>query len=325
MTTRSFKVKNGLIIGSSTEVTSIVDEDTMTSNSATALATQQSIKAYVDTQTAAAGLLTVIGDDSSAASVTIENDDLKIAGGANITTSGSGDTLTAALDAALTGLTSVQIDSLNLQDNTITTDSNADLTLAPGGTGDINLTAGADINVPANIGMTFGNDGEKIEGNGTNLTIASSGLCTITATGNTVVTNNLLVSGTTTLTGALAIGDLNILSDGSITTDSNGDLDLAPAGTGDINLTAGADVNIPADIGLTFGNDGEKIEGDGTDLTIASSGALNINNTGTCTVSGALTVTGNLTVNGTTTTNNSVNTTIADNMIELNSGISSSG
>ena len=103
MTTRSFKVKNGLIIGSSTEVTSIVDEDTMTSNSATALATQQSIKAYVDTQTAAAGLLTVIGDDSSAASVTIENDDLKIAGGANITTSGSGDTLTAALDAALTG------------------------------------------------------------------------------------------------------------------------------------------------------------------------------------------------------------------------------
>ena len=41
------------------------------------------------------------------------------------------------------------------------------------------------------------------------------------------------------------------------------------AGTGDINLTAGADVNIPANIGLTFGNDAEKIEGDGTDLTIA--------------------------------------------------------
>ena len=41
-------------------------------------------------------------------------------------------------------------------------------------------------------------------------------------------------------------------------------------------MNAGADVNIPADKGLTFGNDGEKIEGDGTDLTIASSNLLNL-------------------------------------------------
>tara|TARA_Y100001963_G_scaffold153069_1_gene239064 strand:- start:42 stop:2087 length:2046 start_codon:yes stop_codon:yes gene_type:complete len=40
---------------------------------------------------------------------------------------------------------------------------------------------------------------------------------------------------------------------------------------GDINLNAFADVNIPANIGLTFGDAGEKIEGDGTDLTITSS------------------------------------------------------
>jgi hypothetical protein len=78
-------------------------------------------------------------------------------------------------------------------------------------------------------------------------------------------------------------------------------------------------------LGLTFGDDGEKIEGDGTDLTISSSGALNINNTGLATVSGNLTVTGDLTINGSTTTNSSTNTTIADNIIELNSGISSSG
>ena len=49
MATRSFKVKNGLIIGATTEITSILDEDAMGSDSATALATQQSIKAYVDT------------------------------------------------------------------------------------------------------------------------------------------------------------------------------------------------------------------------------------------------------------------------------------
>ena len=49
----AFKVKNGLIIGNTTEITSIVDEDNFASNSATALATQQSIKAYVDATVAA--------------------------------------------------------------------------------------------------------------------------------------------------------------------------------------------------------------------------------------------------------------------------------
>jgi hypothetical protein len=94
--------------------------------------------------------------------------------------------------------------------------------------------------------------------------------------------------------------------------------------TGNINLTAGADVAIPNNIGLLMGSGGEKIESDGTDLTITSTGALNLTVTGETSVSGALTVTGDLTVNGTTTTNNSVNLTVDDNLIELNSGISAS-
>jgi len=94
--------------------------------------------------------------------------------------------------------------------------------------------------------------------------------------------------------------------------------------TGNINLTAGADVAIPNNIGVLFGSGGEKIESDGTDLTVTSTGALNLNATGTTSVAGALTVTGDLTVNGTTTTNNSVNLTVDDNIIELNSGISAS-
>jgi len=94
--------------------------------------------------------------------------------------------------------------------------------------------------------------------------------------------------------------------------------------TGNINLTAGADVAIPNDVGVLFGNGGEKIESDGTDLTVTSTGALNLTVTGQTSVSGALVVTGDLTVNGTTTTNNSVNLTVDDNLIELNSGISAS-
>ena len=59
MATRAFKVKQGLLIGSSTtEIGNILDEDNMASDSATALATQQSIKAYVDSQTTAAGTCT---------------------------------------------------------------------------------------------------------------------------------------------------------------------------------------------------------------------------------------------------------------------------
>ena len=52
----------------------------------------------------------------------------------------------------------------------------------------------------------------------------------------------------------------------------------------DLNLVSGADINIPASIGLTFGNDGEKIEGDGTDLTISSSAVLTLDAGGGITI-----------------------------------------
>ena len=67
------------------------------------------------------------------------------------------------------------------------------------------MTANADVNLPNNIGLVFGDDGEKIEGDGTNLTISSSGLCTITATGQTVITNDLVVSGNLTVDGTNTI------------------------------------------------------------------------------------------------------------------------
>ena len=109
-----------LTIANTTAITAILDEDAMGSNSATELATQQSIKAYVDSEVSSSGVLTVIDDSSSAVSVTIASDDLKIAGGANITTSASGDVLTVALDAAVSGLTNLTVDNLNVNGNTIT-------------------------------------------------------------------------------------------------------------------------------------------------------------------------------------------------------------
>jgi hypothetical protein len=69
----------------------------------------------------------------------------------------------------------------------------------------INLNATTDAHLANDIGLVFGDAGEKIEGDGTDLTISSSGLCTITATGNTVITNNALISGNLVLTGNLTV------------------------------------------------------------------------------------------------------------------------
>jgi|TARA_A100001015_G_scaffold163961_2_gene182262 hypothetical protein len=86
---------------------------------------------------------------------------------------------------------------------------------------------------------------------------------------------------------------------------------------------SGGDINLPSNIGLTFGDDGEKIEGDGTNLTISSSGTLTISNTGLMTVSGSLKVAGDLTVDGTQTILNTTTLSVEDNIIEVNRNVSS--
>jgi hypothetical protein len=86
-----------------------------------------------------------------------------------------------------------------------------------------------------------------------------------------------IVVGTVSATSVDADGGVtvdNITIDGTEIDLSSGDLTIDVAG--DLILEAGADVNVPANIGVTFGDDGEKIEGDGTDLTIASSAKINL-------------------------------------------------
>ena len=77
-------------------ITTILDEDNMASDSATALVTQQSIKAYVDTQITAEDL--DFGGDSGTGSVDLDSQTFTIAGTSNeIETSASGQTLTIGL------------------------------------------------------------------------------------------------------------------------------------------------------------------------------------------------------------------------------------
>ena len=165
-----------------------------------------------------------------------------------------------------------------------------------------------------------------------NVTVTDSGTGKVEITvDGTEVADFATAATTITATGAINLSagsDVVIPTNiGLHFTDANEKIesdgtDLTINSGGKINLTATSDVHIPNNVGIAFGAGGEKIESDGTDLTVTSTGALNLTVTGTTTVSGALTVTGDLTVNGTTSTVNSVNTTIADNLIELQSGIS---
>jgi hypothetical protein len=227
-------LSTSLTLASGATVTAILDEDAMGSDSATALATQQSIKAYIDAQNTAQDL-DFSTDDSTSLSIDLDNEVMQFSGGNGINTSGSGNTVTIAVDtgtvatltdsqvltnktltaptingATMTG--NVTVDNITLNDNIISSASNADLILDPSGTGDIKLTAtSTDITGNASVSGTL-------------------------STADIATTGNQTISGSLT-TGTLNIGDLNIDAQGKITTDTNGDVDIDPSGTGAINLT----------------------------------------------------------------------------------------
>jgi hypothetical protein len=198
-------------------------------------------------------------------------------------------------------------------------------TSAPSADGDVATKKYVDDSVSAlsSTTITEGNSSVVVADSGT-------GTITVTADGGSVAS---FAAATTTISASGAINltagtDVVIPADVGITFGTGekieGDnTDLTVTSGAKINLSATSDVQIPDDVGVLFGTGGEKIESDGTDLTITSTGALQLTVTGTTTVSGALTVTGDLTVNGTTTTVNSTNTTIDDNLLELNSGAAS--
>ena len=167
-----------------------------------------------------------------------------------------------------------------------------------------------------------------------NVTVTDSGTGAITVNVDGTETLNMAKAATTitAATGAInltAATDVVIPANIGLTFGTGekieGDsTDLTVTSGGKINLTAGTDVHIPNAVGLKFGDGGEHIETDNTNLTITSGGNLNLSTAGTVAVTGAMTLTGDLTVNGTTTTVSSANLTVADNMIELNTGVSQS-
>ena len=260
-------LSTSLTLASGATVTAILDEDAMGSDSATALATQQSIKAYIDAQNTAQDL-DFSTDDSTSLSIDLDDEVMQFSGGNGINTSGSGNTVTIAIDtgtvatltdtqvltnktltaptingATMTG--NVTVDNITLNDNIISSASNADLILDPSGTGDIKLTAtSTDITGNASVSGTL-------------------------STADITTTGNQTISGSLT-TGTLNIGDLNIDAQGKITTDTNGDVDIDPSGTGAINLTG--PTNITGTATVTGQLNADNLRMDGNTLSSTTGG-----------------------------------------------------
>ena len=138
-------------------ITTILDEDNFASNSAAALATQQSIKAYVDAQITAEDL-DFQADSGGALSIDLDSETLTFTGGTGIDTSGSGNAVTFAIDSTVATLTGSQtltnkiltsptittptvtgaMTATSVTTNDVTTNgSNADLDISPQGTGKV--------------------------------------------------------------------------------------------------------------------------------------------------------------------------------------------
>ena len=99
-------VSNSPVINTGASGSAVLDEDNMSSNSATKVATQQSIKAYTDSQITAQDL--DVTSDSGTVDIDLNSETLTIAGGTGLASSATGTTVTLAIDSSVATLTGSQ-------------------------------------------------------------------------------------------------------------------------------------------------------------------------------------------------------------------------
>ena len=208
--------------------------------------------------------------DSSGA-ISFGNENLSTTG--NLTVDGTA-TLGAFTVTSLNITGTMAVDNLNFQDNIISSDSNADIRLEPGGTGSVvinNLTIDDNINIQDNeIKTTASNSNLVISPSGTGQVVMAkadinSGTIDGTAIGATTPAAGTFT--TLTVTSALTLEGITLDDNTVKTNSSNADLELLGNGTGGVTIS-----------GLTFPtSDGSanqflKTDGSGT-LSFATAGA----------------------------------------------------
>ena len=197
--------------------TAFVDEDNMSSNSATLIPTQQSVKAYVDAQVTASDL--DAAGDSGTIDVDLDSESLTIAGGTGITTAASGTTITATLDN--TAVTAGSYGSASAVP-VLTIDAQGRITAASTAATSSSLTIAADSG--SNDTVTVGTDTLTFEGTANEIeTTVSDNKINIGLPSNVTIGGNLTVNGTTTTVSSttLSVADpLIILASGNDSADS---------------------------------------------------------------------------------------------------------
>jgi hypothetical protein len=233
-------------------VTAVLDEDNMASNSDTALATQQSIKAYVDAQNVAQAI-TFVGDDSTGTAVN-SGETFQILGGTGLTSAVTGDAITLDIDATVATLTGAQtLTNKILTSPTIGGHAVIEGVTPTGATGTGNLVFSA---------------GPTLTGTLAAATITASG--TLSVTGNTTISGSLTTTDITTTGNQTVTG--NITAQGTVFSDkikspaTNANLQIAAQGTGVVDIqsamtTIGQTITGTASITGQFNADNIRIDG----------------------------------------------------------------
>ena len=197
-----------------TTVTDILDEDTMSSDSATALATQQSIKAYVDAQVTAQDL-DFQADTGGALNIDLDSETLTLTGGTGIDTAGSGNTVTFAIDSTVATLTGTQtLTNKTLTTPIIATISNTGTVTLPTATTTLvgrdttdtltNKTIDADNNTISNLEVDNLKSG-----------VLDTDLTSVAATDTTLASAKAIKSYVDTQVAAVPVGDITAVTAGT--------------------------------------------------------------------------------------------------------------
>ena len=138
------------ILNTAISGTAFKDEDDMASDSATAVASQQSIKAYVDQQVGLSDL--DISDGSSTIAIDLDSETLGLLGGTGIDSTASGNNVTFAIDSTVAtkaGSETLTNKTISGSSNTLSNIANSSLTNSTVSYGGVSLALGGTDATPA--------------------------------------------------------------------------------------------------------------------------------------------------------------------------------
>ena len=317
-------------------VVPVKDEDNMASDSASHLATQQSIKAYVDAQITAEDL-DFQADSGGALAIDLDSETLTFTGGTGIDTSGSGNTVTFAIDSTVVTESSTDTltnKTISFEDNTaivefVVTVSN------PGSGNKYYLDGELAANVQLIPGITyrFNQSDNSNSGHPLRLSTTKNG----THGGGSAYTTGVTINGSAGNSGGYTQIVVNAATADKLYyycsshSGMGGDAVISVQGS---SFVAGTGISISGEtISSTItqysNSDVQSYLSGGTGVTLSGSGEFSIGQAvatssnvtfADLAATGNVTITGNLDVNGTTTTLDTTNSTIADRLIELGTG-----